>query len=275
MEYRYSVDMVRLMVRLRPGEFQTIFDYQSKIPGMSFYMSNRAKDYHYNIMVKTKEYGYWMGYKHNSSQDNNDFVLEYNPNKVHGDLLVDYILNNYFNKVTCYDIRYSPKVCSVDIAVDFVGVNILNCLLIKQAKGRYMFYSGSTGRADDYTIYIGKGPGRVKLYNKALESGLSYDVTRYEVSLKLDKPLQSIRTVKVDVETKPVLKIIDMQLGVDPEMRATINGLLQEPYLINQLTQYKRKKYREMIENCIDFKLDDREIEKKIIEYVDNNMNLS
>lgn len=241
---------------------------------MSFYMSNRAKDYHINLQVKKKDYSYWMGYKHNSSIDNNDFVLEYNPNKVHDDLLINYILNNYFNKVTSYDIRYSPKVCSVDIAVD-INVNILNCLLFKQTKGRYMFYSGSTGRPDDYTIYIGKGAGRVKLYNKALERGLDYDLTRYEVSLKLDKPLQTIRNVKVDVETKPILKIIDMQIGMDPELRATINGLLQEPYLVNQLSQYKRKKYREMIDNCIDFKLDSREIERKIIEYVDNNINLS
>lgn len=274
MDFKYSVDMVRLLVKLRPGEYQTIFDYQSKMPGMSFYMSNRAKDYHYNITVKTEEYGYWMGYKHNSSQDNNDFVLEYNPNKVRNDLLIDYILNNYFNKVTCYDIRYSPRVCSVDIAVD-IPINILNCLVFKQTKGRYMFYSGSTGRPDDYTIYVGKGAGRIKLYNKALESGLDYDLTRYEVSLKLDKPLQTIRNVKVDVETKPILKIIDMQIGMDPELRATISGLLQEPYLINQMSQYKRKKYRELMENCFDFKLDSREIERKIIEYIDNNINLS
>lgn len=273
MDIKYSVDMVRLMVKLRPGEFQTIFDYQARMPGISYYMSNRVKDYHYNIIVKTKDYSYWMGYKHNSSQDNNDFVLEYNPNKVHDDMLVDYILNNYFNKVTCYDIRYLPKVCSVDIAVD-IPINILNCLVFKQTKGRYLFYSGSTGRADDFTIYVGKGPGRVKIYNKALESGLNYDLTRYEVSLKLDKPLQQIRNVKVNVELKPILKIIDMKIGMDPEARAIINGFLQEPYLINQLSQYKRKKYRDMIDNCIDFKLDSREIERKIIEYVDNNMDM-
>ena len=273
MDIKYSVDMVRLLVKLRPGEFQKIFDYQARMPDISYYMSNRVKDYHYNIVVKKEKYSYWMGYKHNSSCDNNDFVLEYNPNKVRNDILIDYVLNNYFNKVTCYDIRYSPRVCSVDIAVD-IPVNILNCLVFKQTKGRYMFYSGNTGRSDDFTIYIGKGHGRVKVYNKALERGLDYDLTRYEVSLKLDKPLQSIRNVKVDVETKPVLKIIDMQLGIDAETRATLNGFLQEPYLINQLSQYKRKKYREMIDNCIDFKLDNKEVEKKIIEYVDNNMEL-
>ena len=274
MDIKYSVDMVRLLVRLRPGEFQTIFDYQARMPDISYYMSNRVKDYHYNIVVKKEKYSYWMGYKHNGNLDNCDFVLEYNPNKVRNDILVDYVLNNYFNKVTCYDIRYSPRVCTVDIAVDLVGVNILNCLLFKQTKGRYLFYSGSTGRADDFTIYIGKGPGRVKLYNKALESGLSYDLTRYEVSLKIDKTLQHIRNVKIDVDTKPVLKIIDKQLGMDAETRATLNGFLQEPYLINQLTKYKRKKYREMIDNCVDFKLDNKEIERVIIEYVDNNMDL-
>jgi hypothetical protein len=237
-------------------------------------MSNRAKDYHYNIVVRRGDYSYWMGYRHNSSKDNVDFVLEYNPNKVHDDELVKFILFNYFNRATCYNVKYSPRVCSVDIAVD-INVNILNCLVFKQTKGRYLFYSGSTGRADDFTIYIGKGPGRVKIYNKALESGLNYDLTRYEVSLKLDKPLQSIRSVKVDVETKPILKIIDMQIGMDPELRATLSGLLQEPYLINQMSQYKRKKYREMIDSCVDFKLDSKEIEKKIIEYVDNNMDMS
>jgi hypothetical protein len=30
-----------------------------------------------------------------------------------------------------------------------------------------------------------------------------------------------------------------------------------------------------MIDNCVDFRLDSREIEKKIIEYVDNNMDMS
>ena len=273
MDIKYSVDMVRLLVKLRPGEFQTIFDYQARMPDISYYMSNWVKDYHYNIVVKKEKYSYWMGYKHNGNLDNCDFVLEYNPNKVRNDILVDYVLNNYFNKVTCYDIRYSPRVCSVDIAVD-IPINILNCLVFKQTKGRYLFYSGSTGRADDFTIYIGKGPGRVKLYNKALESGLSYDLTRYEVSLKIDKTLQHIRNVKIDVDTKPVLKIIDKQLGMDAETRATLNGFLQEPYLINQLTKYKRKKYREMIDNCVDFKLDNKEIERVIIEYVDNNMDL-
>lgn len=274
MNFKYSVDMVRLLVKLRPGEFQTIFDYQARMPDISFYMSNRAKDYHNNIVVKKKEYSYWMGYKHNSSTDNVDFVLEYNPNKVHDDELINYILSNYFNKVTCYDVKYSPRVCSVDIAVD-INVNILNCLVFKQTRGRYMFYSGNTGRSDDYTIYIGKGDGRVKVYNKALERGLDYDLTRYEISLKLDKTLQNIRMVKVDVEKSPILKIIDMQLGIDAETRATINGFLQEPYLINQLSQYKRKKYREMIDNCVDFKLDSREIKKVIIEYIDNNMDMS
>ena len=274
MDIKYSVDMVRLMVKLRPGEFQTIFDYQTRMPGISYYVSNRAKDYHYNITVKTTDYSYWMGYKHNSGNDNKDFVIEYNPNKVKNDILVNYILSEYFSKFTMKDICYSPRVCSVDIAVD-IDCNILNCLVFKQTKGRYLFYSGSTGRADDFTIYIGKGDGRVKLYNKALESGLNYDLTRYEVSIKLNKPLQSIRSVKVDVETKPILKIIDMQLGIDAETRATLSGFLQEPYLINQLTQYKRKKYREMIDSCVDFRLDSREIEKKIIEYVDNNMDMS
>lgn len=274
MDIKYSVDMVRLLVKLRPGEFQAIFDYQARMPDMSFYMSNRAKDYHYNLVVKKERYSYWMGYRHNSSCDNYDFVLEYNPNKVHDDELVNYILSNYFNKATCYNVKYSPRVCSVDIAVD-INVNILNCLVFKQTRGRYMFYQGNTGRSDDYTIYIGKGDGRVKVYNKALERGLDYDLTRYEISLKINKPLQRIRMVKVDVEKSPILKIIDMQLGIDAEMRATLNGFLQEPYLINQLTQYKRKKYREMIDSCVDFKLDSREIEKKIIEYVDDNMNLS
>lgn len=274
MNFKYSVDMIRLSVKLQSGEFQTIFDYQARMPDISFYMSNRAKDYHYNIVVKKNDYSYWMGYKHNSSMENKDFVLEYNPNKVHNDVLVNYILSNYFNKLTCYDIRYLPKVCSVDIAVD-IDVNILNCLVFKQTRGRYMFYSGDTGRADDYTIYIGKGDGRVKVYNKALERGLDYDLTRYEISLKLDKPLQMIKMLRVDVETKPILKIIDMQIGIDPELRATLSGFLQEPYLINQLSQYKRKKYREMIDNCVDFKLDNREIEKIIIEYIDNNINLS
>ena len=273
MNIKYSVDMVRLLVKLRSEEFQEIFDYQARMPDMSFYMSNRAKDYHYNIVVRKKEYSYWMGYKHNSDKDNIDFVLEYNPNKVHYDELVNYILLKYFNKITSHDVRYSPRVCSVDIAVD-IPINIINCLVFKQTKGRYLFYSGSTGRADDFTIYIGKGSGRVKIYNKALESGLNYDLTRYEVSLKLNKPLQHIRMVKVDVETKPILKIIDMRLGIDAETRATISGFLHEPYLINQLSQYKRKKYRELIENCVDFKLDSREIEKIIIKYIDNNMDM-
>ncbi len=271
MKYSYSLDMIRLSVKLRPEEFQIIFDYQAITPGVKFYMSNRAKDYHYNIIVQGNGYSYWMGYKHNSSYDNKDFVIEYNPNKVVNDNLVNYILSEYFNKFTMRDIRYSPRICSVDIAVD-IDVNILNCLVFKQTRGRYMFYAGDTGRADDYTIYIGKGNGRVKVYNKALESGFKFDLTRYEVSLKLDCPLQHSHMVKVDVDNKPILKIIDMQVGIDAETRATLNGFLQEPYLINQLSQFKRKKYRTMIDNCVDFKLNNREIEKIIIEYIDKNI---
>ena len=45
---------------------------------------------------------------------------------------------------------------------------------------------------EDRTYYIGRTNNRIKIYNKKIESGLDYDLTRLEITSKLDYEINMI-----------------------------------------------------------------------------------
>ena len=51
-----------------------------------------------------------------------------------------------------------------------------------------MFSSGY----DNKTYYMGRTNNRIKIYNKKLESGLNYDLTRVEITSKIDLNIKDI-----------------------------------------------------------------------------------
>ena len=49
----------------------------------------------------------------------------------------------------------------------------------------FIFYI-DFGGYDNKTYYIGRSNNRIKIYNKKLESNLDYDLTRVEITSKID-----------------------------------------------------------------------------------------
>lgn len=45
---------------------------------------------------------------------------------------------------------------------------------------------------EDRTYYIGRSDNRIKIYNKKIEMGLDYDLTRLEITSKLDYDVNMI-----------------------------------------------------------------------------------
>jgi len=182
----YSVDMVRLRVRVHSDDILKFFNPFGSNSDVEYYETCQIKKYRHNWTFKNNDLilkqinSFWMGYQHNMEQKSQKYwlVIEYNPNKV--DMLHGY-LNTILKRF--YQSYKEVQVVSVDLACD-MPININNLFCGKGTKHiKKLFDYGG----DNKTIYIGEGPGRIKIYNKARELGLKDEnKTRYEISIVFD-----------------------------------------------------------------------------------------
>lgn len=180
----YSVDMLRLKTYLTFSVFSEIefrFDTVWSKYVKRKWSSGRMKDFSYNYNIEIEEgISFWFGFLHNlEKREENEkvgynFTIEFNPNKIKNNHILMYLLR----------ISGDWYIKSVDIAID-LKINILD--LITDISGRHSQRIESRGY-DNKTIYIGKGNGRVKIYNKKIESKLDMlgDLTRVEISREFD-----------------------------------------------------------------------------------------
>lgn len=186
----YSVDMLRLRANITREKYSYIeFILKTCYSDIikNYYESNSIGDFRYNYNLQlSSNSSFWFGYFHNSELYNNkgsynndkteyNFTLEFNPNKVPIFGFLSFLLKN----IGCFN--WFVKSC--DISMD-LPINILD--LCGFDKKRYKDIRIFNAGFDNRTIYIGRTNNRVKIYNKARESGLSYNLTRIEVSTKLD-----------------------------------------------------------------------------------------
>lgn len=180
----YSVDMLRLKTYMTYSTFSEIefrFDTVWKEFIKKKYTTGRMKDFFYNYNIEIEDsVSFWFGFLHNtekrqqSDRTEYNFTIEFNPNKLKDNHILMYLLN----------LSGEWYIKSLDLAID-IKVSILD--LITDISGRHEQKIISRGY-DNKTIYIGKGDGRVKIYNKKIESKLNIlgDLTRVEVSRELD-----------------------------------------------------------------------------------------
>lgn len=190
----YTIDMLRLKTELTYEQFDLI-QYRVKTIYSKYlkneYYSNAIADFKYNYNIEIREgESYWFGFMHNAELINKssslqnvntkyNFTIEFNPNKVEIRGLLEYILKLTFN--------WTIK--SIDLAMD-IPVNILDICGFDKAKKKdiRIFSCGY----DNKTIYIGRTNNRIKIYNKKIESNLDKDLTRVEISSKLDLHIKNI-----------------------------------------------------------------------------------
>lgn len=188
---------------------------------------------------------FWVGVGLNTTKTHYSRIrLEFNPNKVAGyDCFRKLLgcLNSSSSPLYTYVVRY-------DLAVDFPVLRE-NACLVKDNR----VYTEISHSLSDKTQYLGTGskPGRVKLYNKGLESKLGYPLTRLELTLDPETPYD-------DVNWPKVYFVRDLQLAFDELKlndtdRFILGALLQGYGSLSQLGRKTREKLSKVMENYVDF----------------------
>lgn len=181
----FSIDKLRIHFSIRNNataelEFKKFFRWASFMKNCDTYTSYRVFNYRDIINFPS---GLTVGLMNNSANVKDKFAgfIEFNPNKQLNDF---YEVKTLLNKF-CYN--YHLK--TFDIACDF-NLPRGNMFFLKD-KRNYRFFEKHISAIDTYAVteYLGKRGtnGFCKLYNKSAESCLSYDLTRFEITLtKLD-----------------------------------------------------------------------------------------
>ena len=188
----YSVDKLRLKTCMSFTTFSEL-EFRLKTVWKDYvekeYTSARIMNFFYNFVIEIEEgKSFWFGFLHNTEkrEERNEFynfTIEFNPNKLKDNKILMYILG----------LSGSWYIKSFDLAMDLkININDLNV----DFSGRQEMKIENRGY-DNKTIYLGKGDGRIKVYNKKKESDLKIinDLTRVEISRCYDEGFD-IRDIK-------------------------------------------------------------------------------
>lgn len=254
----YTVDMLRLKTQFTYEQFEKIrfhmYTAYNKFIDRE-YQSGAISDFKYNVNIKLKEgESYWFGFMHNSELINKtsslqnpnttyNFTIEFNPNKVQIKGLLKYILK----------LTFDWTIKSLDIAMD-VPVNILDiCGYDKCRKKDIRIFNCGY---DNKTIYMGRTNNRIKIYNKKIESNLDRDLTRIEISSKLDLHIKNIMCYIYDVSLPDLYLNQYLYTFADYEDKTLLAVLyaVQNGFNLNDLS----RRYKDKVKNLLkgDYKIE-------------------
>lgn len=274
----YTVDMLRLKTALTYSDFSKLeFKlkslYKDKIKNE--YISNSISDFKYNYNIEIREgQSYWFGFIHNSEIINKgksisnpetefNFTIEFNPNKIAIKGLLKQILNLSCNWI----------IKSLDIAMD-LKINIMDlCGLDKARKKDFRMF---TQGLDNRTYYIGRTNNRIKIYNKKIESNLDYDLTRLEITSKLDLDIKNILSYTYNVKL-PDLYLNNYLYSFSDYKDKTLLAILyaiQSGYCINDLPRIQKQKVKKLLEGNYKINLSNEYCTKAIQQCICNIFNI-
>ena len=182
---------------------------------------------------------FWIGSALNSTSTIwGRYRMEFNPNKVGNHAEFKRLLG-------FFALHTSPMQRSVkrfDLAID-IPIDREYCFLVKD---RRMYIERRHGR--EYTQYLGSkssSVGRVKLYNKQVESDLDYPLTRLELTLDPEEPYEKVNFPKVFYLDNDKL-CLDGFKATDTE-RFILNSLLHGCGMLNDLGRKTRAKIEKLM----------------------------
>ena len=268
--FEYSLDMVRMSCEIKVQDFKYIFNILVNDSNVSYREMNSITAYRHNFYIKDSfesgdiKYKYlvhgdyleqvridkldscsfWVGAYHNARFEKSsyiDLVIEYNPNKCASSYYLDYILRR------CFLDNDSTTVKKIDFAID-IPLDIKDVHLIRDYNSSFRVFDNG---GSDRTYYMRKrgSNGSFKLYNKRLESNLSFDKTRYEITLHVNNSLKYIDSYKADLNLFPKLRLTD-SVQLDFNFSSKITGTdkvlllacMEHPEYLKELSRDKRKK---------------------------------
>lgn len=247
----YTVDMIRLRCDITYETFSKL-ETRLKVvyPDLikNFYISTCISDFKYNYNIEINESSsFWFGFMHNSElinksgslQNENtkfNFTVEFNPNKVKISGILAYIIRMGFAN-SAWIIK------SIDMAMD-IPINILD--IGGFDKGRKKDFRMFSQGGENRTYYIGRSNNRVKIYNKKIESNLDKELTRIEITSKIDLELKHYQTYFYKVEL-PKLYLNNYLLTFDDLDNKTLQCIIyavQSGYPVSELS----RRYRDKVE---------------------------
>lgn len=246
----YSIDKIRLKTFITYSKFSNIeflIDTSYKDKVKKFWLAERIECFHYNYSIDVEEgKNVYIGFMHNTEKAKYNkeeavynLTLEFNPNKIKDNSFLMYLLGISGD---WYLIRY-------DMAFD-VPISILD--LITDMSGRNFERVDNRGY-DNKTIYLGKGDGRVKVYNKKRESDLNLvgDLTRIEITREIDDfEIRKVVNLKYD-DNFPIVYTNNYMFSFSDYKNKTVLAILyavQNGFPLRDLSRDYRKKIKEMLE---------------------------
>lgn len=277
-EIEYSIDMVRLKTRVHNSIFRDFIVKNLNLnPAVTYWTSFKYSGYRHNWRIEQgpltfdyldssgnskvsyigEYYSYWLGFHHNSEKPTevHNLVIEFNPNKclLHG--LLDLILRTFFN-------TFSIEVVSIDVAMD-IPININKLIIDKYKKHTYKLFDNG---GDDKTHYLGKGDGRIKIYNKAKELGIDGNLTRYEISKDIRLPIGSVISEGYEFEGElvPVSCLEGKDIEFEDKTLSALFWAVVEGYPVSELSRVYRDKIRKLIREYTELEFDKKKISQTI-----------
>lgn len=246
----YSIDKVRLktyITYIKFSEIQFLIDTAYKDKVNLYWLSDKIKNFKYNYDIEVEEgKKIYFGFMHNTENprfnkedETYNFTIEFNPNKLRDNSLLMHLLN----------ISGEWYLKSYDMAFD-IKINILD--LITDMSGRHFERVDNRGY-DNKTIYLGKGDGRVKIYNKKRESDLNIfgDLTRIEISREVeDFEIRKVKILNYD-NNFPIVYTNNYIYSLSDYKDKTTLAILyavQQGFPLRDLTRSYKDKIRNMLE---------------------------
>lgn len=249
--YTLSIDNVVCDYSLHPLQRESFLRVLEKLSmeyccEVTHWDSLRMGSYKLQFSVSLPDGGsFWVGVGLNTTKTHYGRVrLDFNPNKV--------ARYDCFRKLLgCLNSSSSPILMGVvryDLAIDFPVLRE-NVYLVKDNR----VYTEISHSLSDRTQYLGTGskPGRVKLYNKQIESKLGHPLTRLELTLDPETPYDDVNWPKVYFVRDLQLTFDELKLN-DTE-RFILGALFQGYGSLSQLGRKTREKLSKVMENYMDF----------------------
>lgn len=178
----YSCDMIRISFctnRRRADELERFINFECacRTDVEVFPIDTRFRHFKYFVnFTYDKDAVMKCGYGFNGAkaEDNYRGFIEFNPNKLADDVQFQKDYAFLWNRLGDYEVT------RMDVAIDLLNVQ-RDKVFVRKDNRRYKVDAGSP---HDKTEYLGarNAPGRVKVYNKSLESKLPQPLTRIEIT---------------------------------------------------------------------------------------------
>ena len=239
----YSLDMLRLNIEFPSIEtknkfiewLQKLDTFRTEDYLIEYYPCFSAFKYRHLWSIKTKDSNSWsIGLDRTGKpQDAVKGFIEFNPNKCMNDTL----FVEFWTKLSGW--LLSVVLVRYDVAID-IPLPRSQCRLYRVGRKMYQMIV----KDDGLTEYLGQRShnGFVKLYDKTIESGLNYELTRLEITCDDKAQISEVFPVVHIYDTQSTLIFADGLTDSDKAIISLLRACDDKQIYLKQFGRRMRKK---------------------------------